>query len=60
MIEATKEDERLLRQILSSFSCNKDEDIENFLHSRAVEFESLSKARTYLICRDQLMKQIFA
>ena len=29
MIEATKEDEGLLRQILSSFSCNKDEDIEN-------------------------------
>ena len=42
LIEATKEDEGLLRQILSSFSCNKDEDIENFLHSRAVEFESLS------------------
>ena len=42
MTEATKEDEGLLRQILSSFSCNKDEDIENFLHSRAVEFESLS------------------
>ena len=31
MIEATKEDEGLLRQILSSFSCNKDEDIENSL-----------------------------
>lgn len=30
LIEATKEDEGLLRQILSSLSCNKDEDIENF------------------------------
>ena len=60
MIEATKEDEGLLRQILSSFSCNKDEDIENFLHSRAVEFESLSKARTYLICdENQLMETNF-
>ena len=60
LIEATKEDEGLLRQILSSFSCNKDEDIENFLHSRAVEFESLSKARTYLICdENQLMETNF-
>ena len=60
LIEVTKEDEGLLRQILSSFSCNKDEDIENFLHSRAVEFESLSKARTYLICdENQLMETNF-
>ncbi|MCD8020964.1 MAG: hypothetical protein LUF92_15735 [Clostridiales bacterium] len=39
-----------LLQTLSSFSCEKDEDIENFLFSRAVEFENVSKARTYLIC----------
>lgn len=36
--------------MLSSFSCHQDEDIERFLHSRAIEFERTSKARTYLIC----------
>lgn len=33
-----------------SFHCVQDSDIELFLHTRAVEFEKLSKARTYLIC----------
>jgi len=35
---------------LSSFSCKNDTDIESFLHNRAIEFEFLSKARTYLVC----------
>ncbi len=55
MIEKTGEDNELLSQILSSFSCEQDEDIENFLHNRAVEFEKLSKARTYLICDESQM-----
>lgn len=38
-----------LLQLLSSFSCKKDSDIEQFLHKKAIEFEELSKARTYLI-----------
>ena len=49
-MEKTREDSDLLSQILSSFSCEQDEDISDFLHNRAVEFERLSKARTYLIC----------
>ena len=49
----TGEDNELLMQILSSFSCEQDEDIENFLHNKAVEFELLSKARTYLICDEE-------
>lgn len=39
-----------LQKLLSSFSCRQDKDIEQFLHKRAVMFENLSKARTYLIC----------
>lgn len=42
-------EDSILNEFLSSFSCVKDSDIENFLHNRAVEFEKLSKARTYLI-----------
>ena len=52
-----QEDSDLLTQVLSSFSCAQDEDIESFLHHRAVEFEKLSKARTYLICDE---KQLLA
>ena len=45
----TKEDPDALKRILSSFSCAKDNDIENFLKNKTVDFERLSKARTYLI-----------
>ena len=52
-MDLTKEDKDLLEQILSSFSCEKDRDIENFLRHRAVQFEELSKSRTYLICDEE-------
>ena len=39
----------LLKYILSSFSCVQDEDIQNFLHNRAIDFEKLLKSRTYLV-----------
>lgn len=59
-MKKTEEDGDLLTQILSSFSCVQDKDIESFLHNRAVEFEKLSKARTYLICdADQLLADGF-
>lgn len=45
LIDEMKEGNELL-ELLSSFSCEKDEDIEYFLHNRAIEFEKLSKART--------------
>lgn len=48
-----KEDDILLKQFLSSFSCIEDEDIESFLNNRAIEFERLSKSRTYLICDEE-------
>ena len=60
LIEKTGEDSDLLTQVLSSFSCKQDEDIERFLHGKAVEFEKLSKARTYLICdENQLLSDDF-
>ncbi len=50
------EEDRELRPFLSSFSCVQDEDIESFLHNRAIEFEKLSKSRTYLVCnQDELL-----
>ena len=39
-----------MEEILAGFHCAQDKDIEYFLHKRAVEFEKLSKARTYLVC----------
>ena len=44
----TVEDDRL-KNMLSSFSCVYDEDVQNFLRNRAIDFELLSKSRTYLI-----------
>lgn len=39
-----------ITQLLSTFSCEKDKDIENFLRNRAIDFEQINKARTYLVC----------
>lgn len=47
------EEDKELKPLLSSFSCLQDKDIEYFLHNRAVEFEQLSKSRTYLICSQE-------
>lgn len=50
----------LLEQILSSFSCDKDEDIVYFLNNRAIEYEESAKSRTYLICdEEQVNKEDF-
>ena len=57
LIKMTGEDNELLSQILSSFSCEQDEDIENFLHNRAIESEELSKARTYLVCDEEQISE---
>lgn len=57
LIDTLKEDSDALMQILSSFSCAKDRDIESFLHNRAIEFEALSKARTYLLCDEAEMAE---
>lgn len=42
---------------LSSFCCEKDRDIENYLHHRAVQFELLSKSRTYLLCDNDVTSE---
>ena len=36
--------------LLSSFKCKLDADIEKFLTTTALEFEDTQKARTYLVC----------
>lgn len=55
LIDKIKEESEL-KILLSSFSCEKDEDIEMFLKERAVEFEKLSKSRTYLICNQEQLE----
>lgn len=45
-----QEDIQRLTKLLSSFSCDKDKDIENFLHNRATDFERINKTSTYLLC----------
>ncbi len=38
------------QEILSTFHCIQDPDIENFLHNRAIDFENIAKSRTYILC----------
>lgn len=57
LIEELEEDKEL-KPLLSSFSCAQNQDIEFFLHNRAMEFERLSKSRTYLIFdQDEMMSK---
>jgi len=48
---------RKLSSLLLSFSCSLDSDIETFFRNRAIEFELLSKTKTYLVCdEDHLIR----
>ena len=38
-----------IQEVISTFICSKDKDIENFLKEKAIEFEKVSKSRTYFI-----------
>ena len=60
LIQNFGNDSVLLNETLSSFSCDKDTDIELFLKTKAVEYEKISKSRTYLFCdyQELLKKQI--
>lgn len=49
------EDKELL-PFLSSFLCSLDPDVQGFLHTRAIEFEKLSKSRTYLVLNQDELK----
>lgn len=42
-------DEEKAQELISIFFCKKDEDIENFLKKRAIQFEELGKSRTFFI-----------
>lgn len=37
------------KSFIANFLCLKDEDIENFLHNKAIEFENKGKSRTYIV-----------
>ena len=45
-----------LMEWLSSFSCERDKDIEDFLHNRAIPFENANKSRTYCIVDEALLQ----
>ena len=42
-----------INNLLNKFSCSQDLDIENFLKEKAIKFERLLKARTYLILNEE-------
>ena len=51
-------EDKELDSLLSSFSCAQDKDIEDFLHNKAVQFERLSKSRTYLVFDEDELKDV--
>ena len=52
-------DESELQSYLDTFSCSRDSDREDFLHSKAVIFEKKSMARTYLAIIDDMIAGYF-
>lgn len=47
-----KEDISTVKVMLSSFKCNLDSDLEEFLYNKAIDFETIGKSRTYFIIDD--------
>ncbi len=48
-IKAIYGDEQVLHNMLSTFSCPKNPDVESFLHNNAVEFTKKHQSVTYLV-----------
>ena len=46
-------EEEKVKNLLNSFSCSKNSDVENFLKNSAILFEKLNKSRTYLIFKKE-------
>ena len=44
-----KDDSSLIKDAVSSFSCTRNQDVENFLKENSVRFEKSDITRTYLI-----------
>lgn len=45
-----------VQEVISTFVCSKDRDIENFLKEKAVEFEKMSKSRTYFVVYEEALE----
>lgn len=39
---------RKVLKIMKTFKCSKNEDLENFLHKKAVTFEKFLRSRTFV------------
>jgi len=47
--EIKKKAEQRAKGFLSTFTCNKNEDVVNFIHNLSIDFQKRNKTRTYLI-----------
>ena len=62
-IEEVKSDKvsfNKLKEALSLFCCPKNLDEEDFIHNKAIDFEQLNKARTYLLIKDNKIIAYFS
>ena len=56
--ESGKVDRKYISEILRGFSCSQNEDINEFLHHKSIEFDIQSIARTYLVMVPYKGKQV--
>lgn len=47
--EIKKKAEQRAKRFLETFTCKKNEDVENFIHNLSIDFQKRNKTRTYLI-----------
>jgi len=57
LLEATTE-EAEVSEYLSSFLCKKNNDVESFLHNKAIENEKRSFTRTFLVIDEEMQGEI--
>lgn len=50
----SKEAEKVAKRYLEDFKCERNKDVENFLHNLSIRYERENKARTYLITDEDL------
>jgi hypothetical protein len=44
------------QEVIFTFICSRDKDIEHFLKEKAIEFEKVSKSRTYFIVDEEALE----
>lgn len=53
-------EENIVIKFLGYFTCSKNKDLENFLHSKAIKYEKSSNTRTFLFIENKRIQGFFS